>query len=231
MENSDKTKVPTIREVIQDPERHSNRLEEQKNDKKTLQQCSDAEIARLKWKWKHIADSIVKNTDPDSEFVIDHTNKHIIDGLFWWFFNDPRSCYDLNKGILLKGDKGTGKTTMVKAFRQFLIEMNQGFAMTTAIKLSLEYAKTGDIDQWTTYKMVCIDEIGREGMGKHYGNELNVIGYILHERYALWKTNKYITIATTNKDADEIEDMYGEVIRDRVKEMFNHIAMVGDSRR
>lgn len=198
---------------------------------RTIQQFSESEIKELKWRWKTIADRVIKVTKPDKYFIIDDSNREIIEGLFWWVFNDPRSCYDLNKGIILKGTKGTGKTTLVTIFREFFIEIRQGFAMSTAIKISLEYARTGEVDQWLTDKIICIDEIGRENMGKHYGNELNVIGYLLHERYSLWQTKGICTIATTNKDAQEIEDMYGEVIRDRVKEMFNHIPVVGESKR
>jgi hypothetical protein len=220
-----------IGQVLTKPEESSSRLVVIPEQKRTTQQFSSEEIKELKWRWKKCADRIVQVTKPGAEFIIDESNRDIIDGLFWWFFNDPRSCYDLKKGILLKGTKGTGKSTLITIFREFFIEIQSGFAMSTAMKISLEYARTGEVDQWLTKKIICIDEIGRENMGKHYGNELNVIGYLLHERYALWQTKGICTIATTNKDAQEIEDLYGDVIRDRVKEMFNHIPMVGESRR
>lgn len=204
---------------------------ETKVQKKTTQQLSDKEIIEYKIRWKQCADKVVQITKPGKAFEIDESNREIINGLFWWFFNDPRSCYDLNKGIMLKGDMGTGKSTLISIFRQFFIDLGCGFAMSTAMKISLEYAKAGDVDQWLTDKIICIDEIGRENMGKHYGNELNVVGYLLHERYSMWQNKRVLTIATTNKDAQEIELMYGDVIRDRVKEMFNHIPMVGNSRR
>jgi len=198
---------------------------------KTTQQLSEEELKELKLIWKRGADELIRITKPISSFEITERNKLIIEGLFWWFFNDPRSCYDLNKGILLKGGKGTGKTTLVKSFQKLFKALQQSFAFSTAQTISLDYAMNGDVDFWLREKVMAIDEVGREEKAKYFGNGLSVIGYILHERYSIWQSKGIATIATTNLDSSDIESLYGETIRDRCKEMFNHIILDGESRR
>lgn len=201
------------------------------NQIKTTQQLDEKELRDLKLMWKKGADELIQVTKPSAKFEISERNKPIIEGLFWWFFNDPRSCYDLNKGIMIKGGKGTGKTTLVKSFQRLFKSLHQSFAFQTAQTIALDFASNGEVDFWLRDKTMAIDEIGREEKAKYFGNGLSVIGYILHERYSIWQSKGITTIVTTNLDSDEIEDMYGEIIRDRCKEMFNHIVLDGDSRR
>lgn len=76
------------------------------------------------------------------------------------------------------------------------------------------------------------DELGREPIpGVYYGQKLNVMQHIIHVRYSLWQLAKLRTFVTTNMDAEEVENLYGDYIRDRRKEMFNIIPLTGESRR
>jgi hypothetical protein len=79
-------------------------------------------------------------------------------------------------------------------------------------------------------------------MGKHFGVDSNVIGEILLSRYDLFTCNAQlvsesyskkpttkigkaiITHGTTNLNADEIEERYGNRVRSRMRELFNLIA-------
>lgn len=194
-------------------------------------ELSEQQLLNLKRLWIEYADRLVSVTNPREKYEITDSNREIIAGIFYWFLNDPRSCYDLHKGLLIKGTKGTGKTTLLKAFRNFFAAFNQSFRFETAMKITKDYADSGTIEQFCQPRILAIDEMGRETIAKHYGNEMNVIGVILHERYNIWQSTGTPTIATTNMDADEIEAMYGDIIRDRVKEMFNHITLTGESRR
>ena len=79
---------------------------------------------------------------------------------------------------------------------------------------------------------MCFDELGREPIpSKYFGTELNVFQHVLHIRYALWQQTHLKTYVTTNLMPDEVQNIYGDYIRDRRKEMFNLIAVTGDSRR
>lgn len=156
----------------------------------------------------------------------------MIIGGYWWFFNDPRSCYDLHRGLLIKGGTGTGKTTLVQAFREYHRHVSRSLLpIDSAAAIALEYARTGSLERWLAPRLVAIDEVGAESTARHFGNTLNVIGYLLHERYTLWQRRGVPTIITTNLNAAEMEDAYGLTIRDRAREMSNHIVLGGASRR
>ncbi len=59
---------------------------------------------------------------------------------------------------------------------------------------------------------------------KHYGIECNTIGEILLYRYDLFTYDGIITHATTNLDANQLEDLYGNRVRSRLRSMFNLMA-------
>ena len=79
-------------------------------------------------------------------------------------------------------------------------------------------------------------------MGKNFGVDSNVIGEILLSRYELFTRNPelvsrsysknptakkgkpIVTHGTTNLNADEIEERYGNRVRSRMRELFNLIA-------
>lgn len=176
---------------------------------RTTQELEPHEVNRLKWEWKACADAQITRTRPGGYFTLDADNRPVAEGLFWWFFDDPRSRYDLRRGILIKGGTGTGKTTMVNAFRDFHLRHGGNLLFESAATIALEYARTGQVDRWLAPRLVAIDEIGCEKVMRHYGNELNVIAYVLHERYALWQRRGIPTLATTNLDSDEMEQAYG----------------------
>jgi hypothetical protein len=93
----------------------------------------------------------------------------------------------------------------------------------------------------------CFDDIGIEPMGKHFGVDSNLISEILLIRYELFtykpkltsivyskkpasKIGKAIvTHGTTNLNADEIEERYGNRVRSRMRELFNLIAFDKES--
>jgi DNA replication protein DnaC len=72
--------------------------------------------------------------------------------------------------------------------------------------------------------MHCFDDLGAEQSLKYYGNECNVMGEILLSRYEYFVSHDMLTHITTNLSATEMEDLYGNRVRSRLREMFNLIA-------
>jgi DNA replication protein DnaC len=61
-----------------------------------------------------------------------------------------------------------------------------------------------------------------------HGNETNVMAEVMMSRYPLFIHRKMLTHATTNLSAEELENLYGNRVRSRMREMFNLIAFVAD---
>lgn len=84
----------------------------------------------------------------------------------------------------------------------------------------------------------CFDDLGIEPIGRHYGKDCNVMGEILLSRYDHYKETlppprgswRGITHATTNLNAQELEERYGNRVRSRMREMFNLIAFDKESK-
>ena len=71
----------------------------------------------------------------------------------------------------------------------------------------------------------CFDDLGTENSLKYYGNDCNIMAEILLPRYDL-----LITHLTTNLNSSEIEQIYGPRVRSRMREMFNLIYFLNDSK-
>lgn len=175
-------------------------------------------------------------------FVIDNDNRHLINSLFYYVNgkSHPRFMLDPKKGVLLFGPVGTGKSTIIRILGELLRLNGQGYATINCSYLTTQYASTGleALNSSTFnetevgYKPVnrAFDELGREPRpAKYYGNDLNVMQYILQCRYEI--RDKVRTFATTNLRPEGLSDLYGQYIADRVGEMFTLVELKGKSRR
>jgi xylose isomerase len=80
------------------------------------------------------------------------------------------------------------------------------------------------IEQYGNNKFYCFDDLGIEPTGRHFGKDCNVMGEILLSRYDLFLKHKIKTFITTNLNAQELEDRYGNRVRSRMRQLFNLIA-------
>lgn len=175
-------------------------------------------------------------------FEIDEFVKPIINGIYFYVNDtvDPEGLFNPEKGILLWGPIGTGKSTIIKILGEVLRMKGKGFATLNCSYLATKYSADGlDALNASTYNETergikpltrAFDELGREPMPvKHYGSDLNVMQYILQCRYELRSRIK--THATTNAKPEALEKLYGTYISDRINEMFNVVELHGKSRR
>jgi hypothetical protein len=151
--------------------------------------------------------------------------------------NADRQKLNLNKGLMLSGPVGCGKTCIVNLLRYFQLQPER-FILRSCREISFEFLKNGFeiIRKYGTgagnYAMqryqyavaYCFDDLGTEQNLKYYGNECNVMGEILLSRYDLYVSRGTLTHLTTNLSASEIEEYYGNRIRSRLREMVNVLA-------
>jgi DNA replication protein DnaC len=144
---------------------------------------------------------------------------------------------DLNKGILLSGPIGCGKTSIMHLVRPFTSHLSE-YKIKTCRELSFEFAKNGFeainsyiLKQENQSKLTgyCFDDLGAEQQIKHFGNDCNVMAEVLISRYEQFVENKSVTHITTNLSATEIEKSYGNRLRSRMRQMFNLISFSSNS--
>ena len=144
---------------------------------------------------------------------------------------------NLSKGILLSGPIGCGKTSIMHLLRPFSSHLSD-YKIKTCREVSFEFAKYGyEALQQYTQKIntrqrltgFCFDDLGAEQQIKHFGNDCNVMAEILISRYEQFIDNKSITHITTNLSATEIENLYGNRLRSRMRNMFNLITFPTNS--
>ncbi len=139
---------------------------------------------------------------------------------------------DLKKGILLTGPVGCGKTSFMTLLPDFMFAF-QRYQVKNTREIAAEFHKDGyeTIQKYgLRQKPICLDDLGVEQNIKHFGNECNTIGEILLHRYDLFINEGVVTHATTNLNADELEDIYGIRVRSRLRSMFNLVSFHEETR-
>lgn len=210
---------------------------------------------------KSRADNIKKTEtgDPYAEFQTIPFQKNIIEALLLYFtederfeeldpkeYNDSKSEFSLQKGLWLWGVPGVGKTLLMDMFR---INKRQCFGIIQTPKLAYLFMQQGD-DAVNPYSRiiangslfattpfgqknvgVCFNDLGTEPCPiNHYQNKINLMEQVLLNAYEA-KVPFWHRHVTTNLKADQIEQMYGARIKDRIKQMFNIIDIKGESLR
>jgi DNA replication protein DnaC len=173
-------------------------------------------------------------------FRIDPADYEIIFKLLTFAIKDTANAakfnINLNKGILLSGPVGCGKTSLMSLLNGFIQQSNR-HVMKSCRDISFEFIQEGyevihrysknsinrkGENSWP--RIYCFDDLGIENNLRYYGNECNVMAEILLSRYDLFVQKKMLTHITTNLSASEIESMYGSRVRSRMREMFNLIS-------
>lgn len=184
-------------------------------------------------------------------FVVDENNEKVISSMIR-YFSDYLDCdISPNKGILLMGTVGTGKTTIFEVFKSIINESKKPYD----IKVINVYGLYQDVRD-ERHKILdvldrikgtgsggyriygganiheyVLDDLGMDPIVKAYGNEVDLSGEIIYQRYGLFINDRIKTHATTNLSVTEIKARLGERVYDRMKEMFNILILSGESRR
>lgn len=149
----------------------------------------------------------------------------------------------LQKGIYLSSGLGVGKTTLMQHFvaRPSYNELyhNGANIIVSAQKMVSDYQREGEnggedaLDRYIKCKVLTINDVGREPECVRYGKRFSPVEMVFSARYDAWQVDKrFVTHITTNiTDAKEIENRYGDYIRNRFLETMNKIYWEGGSKR
>lgn len=141
---------------------------------------------------------------------------------------------DFDRGILLMGNVGCGKTSLMNILRNFSQESFKPI-IKSCREIGIEFGRKGyetiakySINAFHPYSSVprvyCFDDLGLETIVSLWGDKWNVMVEILLSRYNLFNSYRMITHATTNLNGNELEQIYGNRLRSRMRAMFNLIS-------
>ncbi|MCX6152754.1 MAG: hypothetical protein NT007_01200 [Candidatus Kapabacteria bacterium] len=176
--------------------------------------------------------NIGKRLEP--KFEINADNSEYYNQLKYYFTNDSRFNGDLNKGLLLVGNNGSGKTLALTIFQIITLIKDKGnfFMMYDTDEIIDEFTKYGrpSIEQFNNYGDIAIDELGQDsGLHNFFGTKEDPTELLLSRRYIVFKSNGFKTHCISNLDANALQERFSPKIYDRICEMFNLMPFVGKS--
>lgn len=165
------------------------------------------------------------------KLILHDDNTLLIRAICFFFSRDERFetelNYDLNKGLLIRGVSGLGKTYLLKC-----IENNdvRPIKIVSMIDISEQVKEEGTYD--LQYKnSLYLDDVGtEEPIVNHYGTKINWFKNFIEIYYLKNKPFNKLIISTNNS-FEEIENKYGFRVRSRIKDMFNIVDVRGKDMR
>lgn len=180
------------------------------------------------------------------EFAIETDfDKAMYNSMVLYFNKSENSPWDVKKGLLIMGDVGTGKTicmrVMAKIYKSFRMVETRHITRDAISKpqrivdmygrMSFKLTPGGSAVREMPYNY-CFDDLGLEPTTiSNYGNKIPVMSEILLDRYKMFVESGMITHCTTNLSADNLGEVYGSRIKDRLRQMMNVIVFEGNSKR
>lgn len=194
---------------------------------------TQAQIDRQKHLWHACAQSV----QPAWEYT--DRNKEIITGILF-YINGHAKEYDLNKGLLICGSFGTGKTLIFRILHKYCsITTNPNIYRIESMESMKERFNTDrSFNFYNEYKPnlgrhgvnLCINELGIDYDSSTYGVKFSEsFNAFLMQRYELFDVKRTLTHGTTNFAFQDLARKYDAPLFDRFKQMFNVIPLTGKS--
>lgn len=183
-----------------------------------------------------------------TDLVLDEENMDVIAFMLLYFTGNPLierysetfkfrggpQRMSLDKGIMILGSPGTGKTSL---FQAFSYNYRNPFSVVSCLDIASKFAKGGyeEIDQYMKVNKNpsvrpfgiselgwMFDDLGYEKETKHYGDQSLIMEEILFSHSNNPDSKGKIHVSS-NLLVNEIDERYGDRIASRINQMFNVI--------
>jgi len=172
---------------------------------------------------------------------------NLLEDVLKYFVRDRSSKFNLNKGLFIFGQVGTGKSWILEIMQEVIkVAIDKGFDKMEQVyfdihkmtKIAKDLRNEGDFKALNKYMngSICYDDIGFEPTTIHiYKNEETVFNTIIdNQSIRHEKTNKIIHGTSNlliNGQNNSIQSTYGERISSRCLALFNCIWLQGICKR
>jgi DNA replication protein DnaC len=207
---------------------------ENKTEIKTIKIDWDIEAKKIQY--------IAEKMQPG--YIINDNNRDVLKKLLQYFTGQEDFEGSLNKGLMLVGGVGTGKSLLFKIFKYYTMnvikansfQMHSGIDIIDNVNISgVDYlAKySHNFEGRRAFPIRCyIDDIGLDNEKiKHFGTDISVIEQLLSLRYNIFERYGTLTHISTNKYPNQLKELYDIRITSRMSEMFNVIELKGNDYR
>ena len=168
-------------------------------------------------------------------YEVDSNNLEVLPNLVRYLILDPTCDWPLQKGLMFSGSIGSGKTLLMDAMHIFAEAVPvpyRRFKIIRTVELADKVRQDVNVIEDYSRGDYCFDDFGQEPREiHHFGERISVMDRIIGRRYERFCYGKAVTHITTNLSPNEIVEVYGSRVADRMREMFTPVPLNGASRR
>lgn len=172
---------------------------------------------------------ILHKRHPERELIQTDNVRIAVGQVALWFSWDERFKGDVRKGLMIRGNVGTGKSLIAESLSKIIFELDilvPKFIHASELQDLYIRNDFDEIDIVKKRAYTIIDDVGVESVEtKNYGNVKEPFIDVFDYRY---RENKR-TVITTNFKPSEIKETYGTRIIDRFRECMNDLVLDGES--
>jgi len=207
------------------------RVKEKEAEEKRIKDLVERCDAKYMWK-------LMKWTSKEKykkDFILNSENKHFVTCLCYFLSGDPRFetelGYSFQKGLLIRGVSGLGKTHLVQCVADN--ELNP-ILILSMLDITDEIKHNGEYEiKMGNKKVIYLDDVGtEEPTVNHYGTKISYFKNFIELVYLKNQGKTFNKLmVSTNNSFSEMEEKYGFRVRSRIKDMFNIIDVKGKDMR
>ena len=184
---------------------------------------SEKEDAKMTYEQARVEFYMIWRRNLGKKPRVHKNDRWIIENFVKWLISDSDGLFPPNKGLILCGIQGCGKSELMRSGIEFSNKFGfrkMKFARIGSIFLELSAAKNWAkaIEPYLTGNW-CFDDIAQMDENLVVYSRINIVETLINHRVG----KKWITLATTNLSPGEVEGKYGRTVASRFNQMFTAV--------